>query len=381
MNKLVLRNINLPLLLCALSVPSYALEAMDDDELSTTTGEGLGVIVDNLSIHSADKGQPGGFEIILDLNETPGQEQFIFSELRVHKTGTVSGSANSGGNFGTIENPVYLGDLRAIDIYTGNATDPNDTATSVTTSLRAEFPGSSLTQVDRSTSVQQNNPAAYAAAAAQFESNLSAVTDKFTAHVRFDDFIAANPMGLQDNFRAMIDIEGLRFYGTYTDIFATPGKGISLAGATGLYIDQVTVSTSLPTTTSKNNAIADGDYVTTPIDSRLTFNGIDVYTTLGTRNQPLTFDNVTDENGNNQLQMEISPLPASVGVAPKSNVYVKSIYFGEKYNPELRTGLRDGMADDGTPENYHYAFQPDVGNTIEIKGIQVQHLRITTMDI
>jgi hypothetical protein len=381
MKKLVLHYISFPLLLGALSAPSFALEAMNDNELSTTTGEGLGVIVDNLSIHSADKGEAGAFEIILDLNENPGQEQFIFSELRIHKTGTVSGSADSGGNFGTIENPVYIGDLRAIDVYSGNATDPGDSTVSVTTSLRAEFPGSSLTQVDRSTSVQQNNPAAYAAAAAQFESNLSAVTDKFTAHIRFDDYIAANPVGSQDNFRAMIDIQGLRFYGTYTDIFATQGKGISLAGATGVYIDQIAVSTSLPTAASKQNAIDNGDYVTTPIDSRLTFNGIDVFTTLGTRDQPLTFDNVTDENGNNQLQMEISPLPASVGVAPKSNVYVKSIYFGEKYNPELRTGLRDGMADDGTPENYHYAFQPDVGNTIEIKGIQVQHLRITTMDI
>lgn len=381
MNKLVLSNINLPLLLCALSVPSYALEAMDDNELSVTTGEGLGVIVDNLSIHSADKGEAGAFEITLDLNEIPGQEQFIFSELRVHKTGTVSGSADSGGNFGTIENPVYLGDLRAIDVYTGNATDPDDSTTSVTTSLRAEFPGSSLTQMDRSTKVQENNLAAYNSAAAQFESNLSAVSDKFNAHLRFDDYIASNPIGNQNNFRALIDVEGFRFYGTYTDIFATQGKGISLAGATGLYIDQVTLSTALPTTASKQNAVNNNDYVTTPIDSRLVFNGIDIYTTLGTRDQPLTFDNVTDENGNNQLQLEISPLPASVGIAPKSNVYVKSIYFGEKYNPALRTGLRTGMADDGTPENYHYAFQPDVGNTIEIKGIQVQHLRITTMDI
>ena len=147
-------------------------------------------------------------------------------------------------------------------------------------------------------------------------------------------------------------------------------------------IDQVTLSTSLPTASSKQNAIANNDYVTTPIDSRLTFNGIDIYTTLGTSDQPLTFDNVTDENGKNQLQMEISPLPASVGVAPKSNVYVKSIYFGEKYNPDLRTGLRSGATQGSTnPEDYHYAFQPDVGNTIEIKGIQVQHLRITTMDI
>ena len=39
------------------------------------------------------------------------------------------------------------------------------------------------------------------------------------------------------------------------------------------------------------------------------------------------------------------------------------------------------MADDDTPENYHYAFQPDVGNTIEIRGMAIQHLRITTMDI
>mgnify|MGYP000283026783 CR=1 FL=1 len=381
MNKLVLRNINLSLLLCALSAPSYALEAMNDNELSSTTGEGLGVIVDNLSIHSADKGEAGAFEITLDLNETPGQEQFIFSELRVHKTGTVSGSTDSGGNFGTVENPVYLGDLRAIDVFTGNVVDSADTTMSVATSLRAEFPGSSITQVDRSTKTQKNNLVNFTAAAAQFETNLSAVTDKFTAHIRFDDFILNNPTGADNNFRAMIDIQGLRFYGTYTDIFATQGKGISLAGATGLYVDQITVSTALPTAASKQDAIDNGDYITTPIDSRLTFNGIDVYTTLGTRDQPLTFDNVTDENGNNQLQMEISPLPASVGVAPKSNIYVKSIYFGEKYNPALKTGLRDGMADDGTPENYHYAFQPDVGNTIEIIGMQVQHLRITTMDI
>lgn len=380
MKKLVLHYINLPLILGALSASSYALEVMDDNELSATTGEGLGVIIDNLSIHSADKGQPGDFEIILDLNETLGQEQLIFSELRIHKTGTVSGAADSGGNFGTVSDPVYLGDLREIDVFTGVAADPNDTTVSAITSLRTEFPGSILTQVDRSAKAQENNPAAFATAAALFESNLSAVTDKFNGHIRFDDFIATNT--IQNNFRAMIDIEGLRLYGTYTDIFATEGKGISLASSVGLFVDKISVSTSLPTAASKLAASTAGDYVTTPSESRLIFNGIDVYTTLGTRDQPLTFDNVTDANGNNQLQMEISPLPASVGIAPKSNIYVKSIYFGEKYNEDLRTGLRAGATPGSTnPADYHYAFQPDVGNTIEIKGMQVQHLRITTMDI
>ena len=384
MKKLVLHYINLPLLLGAISMPSYGLEAMNDHELSSTTGEGVGVLVDNLSIHSADKGEPGAFEITLDLSETLGTHQFIFSELRVHKTGTTSGAADSGGSFGTINNPVFLGDLRAVDVFTGTAGDPNDSTVTETTVIRSEFPGAGLRQVDRSTKRQLDNFAAFERDANRFVADLDKVSDRFTAHIRFDDFILNNSAGSDNNFRAMIDIEGLRFYGTYSDIFATEGHGISIAGATGLYIEKLTVSTSLPTAGiggSIEAAGQAGDYVTTPIDSRLTFNGIDIYTTLGTHNQPMTLDNVKDENGNNQLQLEIAPLPASVGIAPKSDIYVKSLYFGDKYNPEMRTGLRQGKADDGTPENYHYAFQPDVGNTIEIRGMQVQHLRITTMDI
>ena len=380
MKKLVLHYINLPLLLGAISMPSYGLEAMNDHELSSTTGEGVGVIVDDLSIHSADKGEAGAFEITLDLSETLGTHQFIFSELRVHKTGTTSGAADSGGSFGTINNPVFLGDLRAVDVFTGTAGDPNDSTVTETTVIRSEFPGAGLRQVDRSTKRQLDNFAAFERDANRFVADLDKVSDRFTAHIRFDDFILDNPTGTDNNFRAMIDIEGLRFYGTYSDIFATEGHGISIAGATGLYIEKLTVSTSLATTASNQAAIDNGDYVTTPIDSRLTFNGIDIYTTLGTHNQPMTLENVKDENGNNQLQLEIAALPASVGIAPKSDIYVKSLYFGDKYNPEMRTGLRAGK-DGSQDDHYHYAFQPDVGNAIEIRGMQVQHLRITTMDI
>lgn len=384
MKKLNLHYLSFPLLVSAISMPSYALEAMDDQELSSTTGEGLGAIVDNLSIHSADRRAnpddpigPGEFEITLDLSEAAGKDQLIFSELRVHKTGTVSGAADSGGNFGTISNPVFFGDLKAVDVFTGNIGDDADTTRTTTSVLRAELPGAGLKQLNRSTSRQESNQAAYNTVAAKFQSDLDLMSDKFNLHLRLDDVIDYT----SKNYRATIDIEGFRFYGTKTDIFATEGHGISISSSLGLYIDQLTVSTSLPTTASKNLAASNNDYVTTPIDSRLVFNGIDIFTTLGTYDQPLTIDNVLDANGNNQFQLEIGGLPASVGIAPKSDIYVKSIYFGEKYNPELRTGLRDGMADDGTPENYHYAFQPDVGNTIEIRGMQVQHLKITTMDI
>lgn len=376
MKKLVLHCIKLPLLLSLLSAPAFALESMDDDELSSTTGEGIGAIVDNLAIHSGDKGEADGFDIILDLNEIPGKEQFIFSELRIHKTGTVSGQADSGGNFGTVNNPVFLGDLRAVDIFSGNASDPLDESVTTSTVMRSEFPGASIRQVDRSTKTQQNNLAGYQAAAARFEADLDQISDKFNLHLRFDDVI--DSVG---SFRSILDIEGFRFYGTYSDMFATAGNGISLAGATGLYIDSLTISSELPTTASKTAAALTDDYVNTPKASQITLSGIDIYTVLGTKDQPLTLKSVKDSSGNNQLQIEISALPSSIGIAPKSDIYVKSIYFGDQYNPALRTGLRDGMADDETPGNYHYAFQPDVGNTLEIRGMSIQHLRITTMDI
>lgn len=377
MKKLVLHCIKLPLLLSLLSAPSFALESMDDDELSSTTGEGIGAIVDNLAIHSGDKGEADGFDFILDLNEVADKDQFIFSELRIHKTGTVSGQDDSGGNFGTVNNPVFLGDLRAVEIFSGNASDPLDDTVTTNSVMRSEFPGASLRQVDRSTKNQQSNPASYQAAAARFETDLDQVSDKFNLHLRFDDVIDSSA----HTFRSVFDIEGFRFYGTYSDMFATMGNGISLAGATGLYIDRLTISSELPTAASKLAAATANEYAETPKASQITLSGIDIYTVLGTEDQPLTLKSVEDSNGKNQLQMEISPLPASIGIAAKSDIYIKSIFFGDQYNPALRTGLRSGMADDETPENYHYAFQPDVGNTIEIRGMAIQHLRITTMDI
>jgi hypothetical protein len=383
MKKLVLHCINLPLLLGALSASSYALEAMDDDELSSTTGEGIGVIVDNLSIHSGDKGDLDGFEITLDLSETAGLNQFIFSELRLHKSGTVSGSADSGGSFGTVANPVYMGDLRAADVFTGDVSDTvaSDSNYTASTVIRSEFPGAGIEQLDRSTDYQESNPGdvdtvgSYAYYNAAFQSSLDSVSDKFNFHFRFDDVVN----GGAESFRAIIDIEEFRFYGTYSDIFATDSNGFSMAGATGVYIDSLTISAEESTSASIAAAAISGSYAQTPVDSQITLNGIDIYTVLGTVDQPLTITSVVDEYGNNQLQLEIGALPASVGDVPKSDIYIESIFFGEQYNPDLRTSFLGGDA--SADENYTYAFQPEVGNTIEIIGMTIQHLKITTMDI
>jgi hypothetical protein len=418
-------SICLPVLISVMASPIHALESMDDSELSLTTGEGIGAVIDNLAIHSGDKYLPNGdkntadgFEITIDLNESLGQEQFILSELRIHKRGTVSGNADSGGSFGTVANPVFLGDLRAVDLFTGTASDPLDTTTTLTTVMRSAFPGASLSQLDRSTETQQKNLTRYESKLEKFNTELDKVSDEFNFHLRFDDVIG----GGSETFRNVIDAEGFRFYGTYSDVFSTAGSGLALAGATGIYIDKLTISTALPTDSSKAIAAAeliefnrllglavtaeydarnatDGSalknaaiearklsdaapsgYVTTPEASQMILNGVDIYSVLGTKDQPLTLKSV-QVDGKNQLQMEISPLPASIGVAPKSDIYIKSIYFGDKYNEDLRTGVKDSSKALSDPERYHYAFQPEVGNTIEIRGMSIQHLRITTMDI
>lgn len=349
----------------SISMTSFALESMDDDELSLTSGEGIGAIVDNLSIHSADKGSGDAdeFTITLNLNEA-ATNKFIFSELRIHKTGTVSGSELSGGNFGTVGNPVRMGDLQPLDVFSGTANDKASKETTTVTSMRSEFPGASINQINRNSDFQINNPTGYANSNAAFQTALDGVSDKFDFHLRFDDVIAGVNSG-NENFRAIIDVEGFRFYGTSSDLFATAGNGISLAGATGVYIDSLVLS-------SEVNAVP---------SSQITFNGIDIYTTLGTKSQPMTLKSVKDDNGNNQLQIEVAPLPAYLGVAPKSNIYVKSIYFGDKNSEDLRTGVKDSSKGVNDPERYHYAFQPDVGNVIEIIGMSIQHLKITTMDL
>lgn len=356
---------------CVLSNLSYSLEGMSDDELSESTGEGIGVIVDNLSLHSGDYGSDDDFVIRLDLDgDNPGTQQFLLSELRLHKTGTLSGSENSGGSFGNVNNPVFLGDLQSVDIFTGDAARTSGDISrkkTTTTVMRSEFPGANIRQINRKSSFQKNSPTQYQALDNQFNTALDAVAeDKFSLHWRFDDIIRTINPNAAPNFRAQVDFKGFRFYGTQTDILSLENKGFSLVGSTGIQIDQISISAE-----ANSNP-----------ESQITLNGIDIFTTLGSVDQPLTIGSAVDSNGKSQLVLEIAPLPASKGIVEtKSNIYIKSLYFGDKHNPEMRTGIKDASKDVNDPERYHYAFQPDVGNTIEITGMAIQYLRVTTLDI
>jgi hypothetical protein len=340
---------------------SLALESMDDNELGRTTGEGIGVIVENLSID----GKTEGFDMTLDLTKG-GSNKLVFSDFSFYKTGTVSGSAESGGQFGTVNDPISVGDLSTVNIYSGNVTNPSDKGYTPTTVMRAKLPGSSIRQIDRSTAYQAEPGSDYADDLADFNADLYSITDKFNLDLTID---ASFPIPVGDTtvspgaFNADINVVGLAAYGTYSDIFATAGGGFSMAGATGLYIDSVTFS-------SNAFAVKEGTGGAASIsNSSISFNGVDIYTVLGTADQPLTVATELDGSGNSQVVMEIGYLPASVGTAPKSDIYVESIYFGEQDNPALKTSATT------------YAFQPAVGNTMEIIGMSIQHLKITTKDL
>lgn len=350
--------IYLSLLLPSLSM---ALESMDDSELGRTTGEGIGVIVENLSID----GKTEGFDITLDLTKD-GENKLIFSDFSFYKTGTTSGDPDSGGQFGTVNDPISIGDLYTVDVFSGDVTKPSSATTTPTTVMRAKLPGSSIQQIDRSTANQADAGSDYADDLADFNADLYSITDKFNLDLTIN---SSFPIPSGDStvspgtFHTDINVVGLAAYGTFSDIFATADGGFAMAGATGLYIDSVTLS-------SNAFAVKEGTGGAASItNSSISFNGVDIYTVLGTANQPLTVDTELDGDGNSQVVMEIGHLPASVGTAPKSNIYVESIYFGEQDNPALATSATT------------YAFQPAVGNTMEIIGLSIQHLKITTKDL
>lgn len=345
-------------------VTSMALESMDDSELGRTTGEGIGVIVENLSID----GLKEGFDLTLNLDKN-GNDKLVLSNFNLYKTGTAAGTSSSGGNFGTVNDPVSVGDLLSIPIYSGNVNSPTDKGYTATTAMRAKFPGSEIKQIDRSTNRQVSDASGYAEDVSDFNSRLYSITDKFNIDLTIDSiFLAPNDIGPNatrspGKFNADLNITGFATYGTRSDIFAVSNNGFAMAGSTGLFIDSVKLS-------SNSFAVKEGTGGAASLtNSSITFNGIDINTVLGTADQPLTLKTELDENGKSRVVLEIGYLPASKGIAPKSDITVKSIYFGDKNNPALKTGADT------------YAFQPKVGNTMEIIGLSIQHLKITTLDI
>jgi len=276
----------------------------------------------------------------------------------------------------------------------------------------------------------------FAAQSAQREVQLDQATDKFNLHFRIDTINDTNRSSAEENasFLAYADIEGVRLYGTSAYLWAHSGqgetltaaqqalyqyggapfygnRGLSLAVNTGIQADVIRV------TTDPSGALS----------SSLELRGVDAYLPLGNADQPMTIstvqfqqvqrgswkdDNPTLSAPSTQLRIEIAGLPQDVARAPAGNIYIQSIAFGDESDPDLITGREDIYLRDAsgnivsTIENVeHRAFIPKTvtynqqvaeynranpgneipyipdQNVVEIKGIEIQRLIITTQDL
>jgi hypothetical protein len=271
---------------------------------------------------------------------------------------------------------------------------------------------------------------------ATFENRMDIASDKFDLHLRIDTFEGINPNpSFEDSFLSSVDINGFRLYGTelltwvhdskmeevagQTGVYM-PSRGLSFASRVGFRAESIVINASPPDFDKDRGSYKSGE---------LRLNDVDIYLPMGTIDQPMTIStvNVTpyqrygwaagtlQSQSSTQLRIDIAALPeAAKYVSERGNIFVGKMSFGDegggKANP-LWTGkqnmpLRDenGLAREVVSVDM-YAFKPRTysyneeiakyntdnpatplpyipnENLIEIKGIEIQRLVITTQDL
>jgi hypothetical protein len=463
----------------------FALQALDENELSNVTGEGLGATFENVVLYSEDLGSPNDFELNLFLDDQGfGGNYLRFSELRLNKSGAEPGQADSGGQFGTYLDPFFLGLLVDVnESYSSLHDHDGDAATAFIntprshTALYTGFPAANEVQKERSffyysrsdlgglddETRYRGNPNGFFSSAnnvnvgnfftlannfdnylAEQEAVLDQATDKFDLHLRIDSINDSNRnQDASDQFLASIDLEGFRLYGTETFIWSHSRKGqedarINRAGEIIMADYGLAIATSVGLRADKLTINADPQGLAT---SALSAEGVDVYLPLGTIDQPMTISTVqfqqqyrgewlTDGNGNRvasslapastQLRLEIAPLPQQAVQSERGHIYIQQLSFGNTVDAdgnrivddEVVTGYEDiylrnsnGEIVETVDDVQHVAFVPKTvtyneqvkiyneanpttpipyipnENTLEIKGLEIQRLVITTQDL
>ena len=346
------------LLPLVLALESHAMQALDEHQMSDITGEGVGAVFEDFSLFTKLPNQPevGELTLVLDDKFTDTRDDddlFVISDIRVHHAdfeySEIADFGTAGGRIGSVDYPFKSGDLVQVSSILDDAEgNPLHTYSA----LRTEFPGGSLTPEDIA-----NNPGL-----------LEQISDKFDFSLRVDSVLGDRQEGEKRQFDYSLALKGFQFYGYSQDIWSIPYYGIATASTAGLKADALVIGVD------PNGALS----------GNISLNNVDLYLPTGSADQPIVMSTV-EVDGREQLQLEMLPLTPAIALKrgadyPTGHLRVKSIHFGDPNDVDLRTALRAG----GNPENaadYHYAFQPDVGNTLEVEGINVQHLRITTQEL
>lgn len=303
-------------LLTLLSATAQAeMRPLDDQGLAEVQGAGYGLALENISVNTADFGQPNAGALIFASDAYNLSE---IGELRLNKAQSAGGGVGVGANIGTRADPLLISDMR---------TENGQLV------LVFKWPNSA---------------------------------DKLDVHFRVDSRRERNYSQLV--FDGAYDAKGVKLTDTELRVWAAAVKGLSMALRSDIVIDQLVVQTVNPQlnpTPAQRTA------------GTLTLTGLTVQNLqLGTDKQPLTSRAFVDGNGRSQLEVAIAPLTSTNKVAPKANISVNAISTGTPIQYDM-TGRSSGRF----TGNYT-ALQPIPGrNLINIQGLQIQKLTVTTRDL
>lgn len=465
--------------LSLICVDAYAaLKPLNDTQLEKVSGAGIGMVIEDLAISSAQKGQPDAFKIDVLLSEDPNAPMNLtISGLNLYKSGT-----KTGGRIGSYDNPLITGELRKVSENVTRSIDPEGNgsfvnAKRVHTAFYTALPGADENQLEKSfygfTQLTGNSlgvPNTIAKGAHgdgystysrglpnDFFSNKNSVNvgnlqslkdkqnrliseqntrmdeyaDKFDLSLRLDTTYT-NAGTVEDLFIANLKLKGFRLYKTSGIIWShnrqneravntsgynhngqpvTGSRGLSFAFRNGFMADSLIINAD------PSNSLA----------SQIEFKGIDVYLPMGSIDQPVSIttvqhrqikrgtwgDNPVMMPAKNQLRLEVAGLPQSLKQAEQGHIFVQSIEFGDKNDPEVIVGRKDVHLRDANGNKVttisnvpHRAFVPETviyneqvakynadpantnklptipnQNVIEIRGLEIQRMVITTQDL
>lgn len=263
------------------------------------------------------------------------------------------------------------------------------------------------------------------------QQQLGQAASKFDLHMRVDSLTTdADRIDANESFLSYVDVQGARLYGTEFYLWGHNNQGEQLA-------DNGYRNNSAPVYADRGLALslsfglqADAIRLTTDpnqsLSSTLSLNNVDMFIPFGSVDQPVTISTVKYNQyvrgkwaqgvregvEKTQLRLEVGALPQDVGQAPQGNIFIESMSFGDPNDEEVITGRQDiylrdanGNIVETVPDVIHRAFVPKTvtyneqvdlynsqnpsnqipnipnQNVIEIRGLEIQRLVITTQDL
>lgn len=301
-------------LLCLMTTASPAAKAdmvaLEDDTLSDIDGR-FGVVLKDFYIDNDDYSSlPTSRHGRIRIASDYWNESEI-SEFRLHKSVSTGGARNIGADLGTDTAPL---------LYTVQSNG-----------LLMTWPG---------------------------------FMDKIDLHFRVD---SRREIDLTNSlvFDSMVDIRGLHISKGSNRVWAAPGRGMLFSSVIDMSAESIRVQTVDPLL---NPTVAQVEAAT------MSLYGIQIENmATGTDQQPAFLRSFRDSNNLAQIQMEVSPVNASNPRAPKANLYIDSLEFGD---------FKWAGSGYSMPAGVTRPFVPLAGQKlVTIKGMELQHLRITTQDI